>query len=334
MALFQQDIMLPKWFGDFGGDLSTGDLDERPARRAGEIQSLLPGAAFEEEFGRVLALVRPQPPAVRRQTTAGGRTLLCVPDVAWKYNLAGQLALARLRGVRHLCAGTFRKEQALAAAAACEALGLRLSLMLGRLPGADEALVRQLEQHGCEVDAQSCVQMFDLPHLYAPKLFSMEDPEVEAFPFAANYGDYPAPALAGALAGLYGKWLRARVGVPDVVAVPIADGTGAVGVLSAYIDEPCRCATVERPIAQEYHNGETLTTRAADNEEDNTVICPQLAHWWRSARVLRLGCDRFRPVDTSGWAGLGLSGAAARAAALADQAVPEWKTMMIVEGPA
>lgn len=332
MALFTQDLALPVWFGDFGGDLSTGDLDTRPACLAAQARRLMIGDAFEEEFWRVIELIAPGEPAVRRAQTRDGLELICVPDDGWKYNLAGQLALARLRGANRLCAGTFQKDYALAAAAACKALGLELSLMLSRALGQDDALVEQLKACGCRLDVESCVSMYDLPHLYAPKIFPMAEPGVEAFAFTANYGDYPAPALAGALAGIYGKRLKTLVGVPDAVVVPITEGTGAVAVLQAYLKERCVCTTVEQPIAQEYHNGETLVTRAADEDAPNTVLCPELAWWWRSAKVLRLGCDRMRPVDADAFLALGLSAAAARGAALAAAAVPGCKTMMIVEG--
>lgn len=336
MSLFDMDIKIPVWFGDFGGAISALELDPATAAFVAEVEGLLPTARFEKAFRGVLATVLEGVSdaaagsaggarALRRIAGQAGEEVVVAPDLAGFYNVAGQVALAVCRGEVALASGTYSRAAALAVARACAACDIALFLVLSRELSHDAELVDQLEGMGCTVDATTCDEVYDLPHLNVFNAAKMRGMDARIFPLAASYGSYPLPGLAGLLAGVYSYDLLKQIGAPGIAVVPIEDGTEAVGALRAFVERPLGAAasapviaaTAEYPICQEFHNGETLITRAADRDAPNTPICPELAHWWRTGSVRRLGCDRLRPVDDAYWKAQCLGDVTARAVALA-----------------
>ncbi len=301
MVRFSDGIKIPKWFGDFGGDLCFNDTDFiRKSPGVSEIEEILTTEEFESEFRKNLRLLNLPSLNVNEVHLEEGRLLLQTRCLARHYNLAAQLALAVIMGKTDIFIGTYSKEIAEAAAAICWDLSMSLTIVLSRRLGRDQELLERLRAYDCEVDADTCRQYFDLPYAYSEIPFFTEDNRY-AVPVEANYGSYPKPGLTGKLAGLYGEDLLKHLKeIPDCCAVYINTGTGAIGTFKALMAIGCTLMTVEDPVAHEYHlidtGAYTISTRNAKHEQMNTTLCPELVDWWRSGHVLRLGCDRVRPV--------------------------------------
>ena len=322
MSRFPKGLIIPKYFGDFGGDYSERDtVAPFKKTRAEHMERLLPSDAFAKKLSECLNVVLPSGlPHISKYDLTDGRQLFVAPALSRYYILAGYLALSLLDGWKKAVLGTYSKEAALIFASSCKALGLQAKLCLSRELGANEALVAQLRKVGCELDLDSCRALFDTPYCYV----NFDDAAgYSIIPIEANYGPYPQAALTGLLASLYGQDLLSTLGEhkPDAVVVKIKTGTEAVGVMSPLLDSDIRLATVEETVSKEFHLEDsgcyTLSTRSADNDEPDTTICPQVAYWWRMAKVLRLGCDRIFPVNTEKFDALPLSQASIRAASLA-----------------
>ena len=320
-----------RWFGDFGGGFCLDDItnydQEQVARR---LAGYLSQEEFLPLFQSMLELILPdgpQPPA--RFSLPEGRILYRVDNLSWYYNLAGQLALAKLDGKQILCTGTRVDSQCRLLAHTARTLGMELHLILSRSQAQNETLVAELTQLGCVLDRETCVKWPDSPYAYA--MYHCESSlTVFVLVLEANFGAYPYPSLAGLLAGKYGAQLYAQAArLPiDGIAVPVVTGTEAVGVLPPWLNAAPHplLMTVEDPICEEYHVTDmgtyTLATRSALREEPNTTLCPELVSWWRTAKVVRLGCDHYKAVDTDWLSSCGLTPAGARAAALAFSPTP------------
>lgn len=325
MGKFPQGMRIPKYYGDFGGDYSERDtVAPMKKERAEYLEKLLPTEEFAEKFDECLRVVLPGPISVKEYSVGDGRKICTAPAWARYYILAGYLALTAFDGRSKAVIGTYSKEMALAFAQACSKLGYGSKLCLSEALGKDAELVAYLKGLGAEVDTETCVKLFDTPYCY----INFDDAAgYSIIPVEANYGPYPQATLTGLFAGLYSFDLKAALGekLPECIAVAMTTGTDAIGALAAFMDEKdVVLATVEETVSKEFHledsGSYTLATRSADYDEPDTTICPQVAHWWRMAKVCRLGCDRIFPVNAKCFAELGLGTRAARAAALTFEA--------------
>lgn len=335
MAKFSDGLEIKKWFGDFGGDMlinnSMHKLDTLypPINK---IEAILASAEFEEKFRESLALLELKPIQIEEFELEDGRSVLKAECQAKHYNLAAQMALAVLREKNEIFIGTYSRKLAEAAAELSSKLGLSLTIALSRDLCEDSELIGKLEGFGGTVDAKSCVNELDLPYYYVPGLNTPN--AVHEITLEANFGAYPKPGLAGKLAGLFGEDLVDSLNSkPDCCAVYIDTGTGAIGTFKALMDTDCTLVTVESLVAQEYHTADmgayTISTRNEDHDR-NITICPELADWWRSGKVIRTGCDRVRAVDTDFLKGVDLSPSGLYAATLAFEKT-ECKKLLVLE---
>ena len=297
MLNFLDGVALTVWFGDFGGDIYTGDQTTYEEKTK-QIQEAISTERFEEDFWKIRRMILPREIKVKEYDLRKDRKLIVVPGFARYYNIAGQLALAKALGKKKILLGAEEKEAALTIGGACKELGFDMLAFLSCDLAEDQEFLSELKSFGCETDTETCKTYFDMPYVHVISA-SARMPESMVLPVTANYTEYPYPSLAGKFAAIYGTEIRKLVGEePDCIAAAIHDGTEAVGLLKAYRGTTCRLVTVERTVAQEYHSGESLMTRSADKAERNTILCPELANWWRMAEVMRLGCDRLLTVQT------------------------------------
>ena len=334
MGKFPEGIKIPKYFGDFGGDYSERDTVAPGKRtRAEYLEALLSSRAFAEKLDACLQVILPQTVDFQTYTLADGRRVHTAPALSRYYILAGYLAITAFDKRDKAVMGTYSREMAVAFARACRDLNFGARVCLSRALSEDTGLLEQLKNLRAEIDDRTCLELFDAPYAYV----NFDDAQgYSIVPVEANYGPYPQAALTGLLASLYGEDLKQAMGgeLPECVAVAVTTGTEAVGTFSALINGGCALATVEETVAKEFHLEDsgcyTLSTRSADYDEPDTTICPQLAHWWRMGKVARLGCDRIFPVDTAFLSELPLSRRAARAVALAFEAL-DCRDVLVLE---
>ena len=328
---------LRTWFGDFGGDAAIGDTNALlQGGLAAAVEGALADPRFETEFrGALAALGQDSPIGIAEYRTAAGTRVRIAPGLGVVYNIAGQLAVARLLGRNRIFAGSKDEQVVRLLAGGTAALGLHLKVILGRALSADRALVDELRSAGVEVDDHTCVEAFDLPESYVEEPFAGPVPGW-VMPLLANSGSAPMPAIAGTMAALYGAELAAGLdGLPSAIAAVTTDGTNALGALKEFLGSDCLLATVEDPVAQEFHIIDhgcyTLSVRRAAGSGPNLSLCPELVDLWRKGRVQRLGCDRLTGVESAELRALGLDPVAARAAVLTVEATGA-TDILIVEG--
>ncbi len=333
MLIFSEDVKLKKWFGEFGGDVFDNDF-QAIHDSAETIEKILCTEIFAEKFREILEIVLPKPLEIRRRSFDDQTELILFPAYGKYYSIAGQLALAQIQNKKKIYTAAYSGKAAEAIAKACHFLGMELKIILGRELSSDQERIAYMESLGAEVDSKTSTDLLDLPHYYLKPM--IKDPVYSSLLYVtANYGTYPYPSLVGELAGIYGRDLRELLTeVPDCLVVPIEDGTEAIALFKAFLNDGCALVTVEEPISQEYHLIDcctyTISTRSADREQRNTTICPELANWWREGRVMRLGCDRIKPVDISKLGRPEISPSTARAVSLACERTTS-KKMLVME---
>lgn len=323
MLKFSDGTKIPKWFGDLGGNLCVNDSDfarlDFPVER---FENLLRTEEFESVFRSVLDEILPYSLEIK-ECISGDIKIHIAPALVRYYSLAGHLSMAKVSGAKRIFSGTFRKDMAIAAAKGCELLRIPAEIALSRELSQDKNLIAAIRQRHVEVDDVTSVKYFNLP--YGKKEAPFErDKELYVIPLNANYGIYPKPGLTGILAGLYGEdLLRVMEGIPQCCTVPMETGLEALGAFKALKHTDMILCTSEKTVAQEYHGCDTGTytifTKGENQTGETTALCPELVSMWRSGRVRRLGCDRVTPVQTAAYCRAGLSGAAARAVALAEE---------------
>lgn len=322
---FKKDIKIPEWFGDFGGYIATDTDFLKHKIFIEEIENLLPTEKFDRLFIRNLNLIVPEEWNIEKIDLVDGRTIYVAPDLSRHYNLAGQLAIAEMLKRKIVQAGTNSKTMAIAFAEASKKLGFYVEIVLSEKLSNDSQLVEKLVGLGCKVDTTTCSTLLDIPHAYFERAFFTPE-ESYVVTLEANFGKYPKPGLVGLLAEFYGKDLKSHFDKnPECCVVPITTGTEAIGVLKAFLGDDCKLATVEMPVAQEFHVVEsgtyTLSTKGSFSKGENVSLCPELISWWRSGKVLRLGCDRLAPLNIDYLSKTNLDSTLSRAVALAFEKV-------------
>lgn len=253
MLNYTDGYEIPKWFGDFGGNICINDTDfARLSHPIEQYEHLLCSDEFEQKFSAVLADIIPCSINVKQVNTDKVKFRIA-PALARYYNLAGHLTLASLSGAERIFIGTYDADMALCAAKECEKLGLNLKVALSRRLAREEKIVNELCSLNAEVETQAVFDGFDLPYGQAEAPFE-RDSKLYPVPISANYGVYPKPGLSGIFAGLYGADLLKVLGenVGCIVA-PVDTGLEALGAFKAYKHTSAALCTCEETIASEYH---------------------------------------------------------------------------------
>jgi tryptophan synthase beta subunit len=327
-------MLFAEYYGDFGGifvpDSFTPDLD-RLAGKAGEI---VLSDSFEKSLKTGLKALGISGIKLKQFDIKGGCKVSHTFSQAEYFNIAGQTALGAELKAELLVCGADSEGLALAFARANRALNTRGLIFLNRQMGENADLVSQLEELSCEVDTQTCKELFNVPQMYAFQRYMENRNNRHFVPLQANIGPYPFPALVGYFANLYGrKLVGSLTSIPSYCVIPIKTGTNALGVFNALSSSEYKLVTVEEPVVQECHGAFcgnfTLFTRM-DAGGDATAICPQLGDWWRKGKVTRLGCDNPGIVATDDLADLPLPPDIRRAVALAIQEF-DCREMLVVE---
>ena len=285
-------------FGEFGGRYFDGEFLDMGSERNARLEELIQVPEFEEELRKE---VSDHVQIKADRFTYKNRNYISVSGYGKVYAIVGQILLAHKLGLDTVNMGTRSAYCAKLAAGYASAKGMKINICLSAKLSQNKKLVEDLKKVNANVDDSKCQAVFDIPEIFAfgnvmtnPNSFMIYD--------GANASNYPSPDLVGKLSSLYLKDLEGTVDLDqiDSFLVTIEEGTDAVG-LYEYLTEKGierQIITCEKAICQEYHNGESLITRAADPQEAYTTICPELAYLWRMGKVIRLGCDSYRILNT------------------------------------
>jgi tryptophan synthase beta subunit len=244
----------PGRYGEFGGQYLPETLMPAVADLEAAWLAAREDRAFQEELARVLRewVGRPTPlsEAPRLARSVGlARVLLKREDLAHtgahKINSAvGQALLAKRMGKRRIVAETGAGQHGVATAAACALLGLDCVVYMGT------------------VDARR-----QQPNVFRMKLLGAEVREVEAgsrtlkdavnealrdwvtnvrttyYLLGSAIGPHPYPAMVRDFQAIIGReareQARERLGrLPDAVVACVGGGSNAIGIFSAFLDDP------------------------------------------------------------------------------------------------
>lgn len=313
------------YFGDFGGMILPDAFSIELHTLADDAKRILPTEDFQSLFETLLSRI-PFSELRTKQTSDDG-TVTLVKSQAKYYIVAGHIALAKCRGIAKLSLASENDGVLRFAAEISNDMGFQLSVFLSSRQATDETLVKDLTDFGASVDAISCVNLFDRPHMYAFQKF-VGDREGTAFlADGAEVGCYPFPALSGLFASRFGMELRSRLPRrPDAVAATIQNGNGAVAAFRAFKDDACQFITVEEPVCQQFYvdsyGGATLSVRTAASGKHNNNLAGELCNLWRMAKVIRLGAENYtkteQPTD--------------RALMLIKERLGSYQSLLLVEG--
>lgn len=307
MKDYLRNLELKKKFGDFGGDYSIIDLDfgrKNISAEKDKIEKILKSDQFLNQFLRILPYFLPVQDKIQQYFLINDVKVTVIPKFGREYSLAGQLALAKLMHVQKIVFGTFYRDKAVQVAKVAKTLEFEeILVVLSRELCGDTELINILKSIGVNVNSERSVTHLNQPYAFGKGFFGIATNE---FYIAedANYGEWPTPALSGLLAGLYGVDIFSKLGfIPEAVISSVRTGTDCVGLIKSVVDTEMDLISYEQTISQEYHLMKdgcyTLATRSSDTEEPNNIICPELANWWRKGNVIRLGCDRLKPISIS-----------------------------------
>jgi tryptophan synthase beta chain len=244
----------PGRYGEFGGQYLPETLMPAVAELEQAWLAARADRVFQDELARVLRdwVGRPTPltDAPRLARAVGlARVLLKREDLAHtgahKINSAvGQALLAKRMGKRRIVAETGAGQHGVAAAAACALLGLECVVYMGT------------------VDARR-----QQPNVFRMKLLGAEVREVEAgsrtlkdavneairdwvtnvrttyYLLGSAIGPHPYPAMVRDFQAVIGQEARRQShevlgGLPDAVVACVGGGSNAIGIFSAFIEDP------------------------------------------------------------------------------------------------
>jgi tryptophan synthase beta chain len=244
----------PGRYGEFGGQYLPETLMPAVAELEAAWLEARGDAEFQRELARVLRdwVGRPTPlsDAPRLARAVGlARVFLKREDLAHtgahKINSAvGQALLARRMGKRRIVAETGAGQHGVASAAACALLGLECIVYMGSVDARrQQANVFRMKLLGAEVrevDAGSRTLKDAVNEAIRDWVTNVR---TTYYLLGSAIGPHPYPAMVRDFQAVIGREAReqtvAALGrLPDVVVACVGGGSNAIGIFSAFLDDP------------------------------------------------------------------------------------------------
>jgi tryptophan synthase beta subunit len=241
-------------YGEFGGQYLPETLMPAVAELEAAWVEARADAEFQAELARVLRdwVGRPTPltNAPRLAKAVGlARVLLKREDLAHtgahKINSAvGQALLAKRMGKHRVVAETGAGQHGVASAAACALLGLECVVYMGtvdaRRQHANVFRMKLLGAEVREVDAGSRTLKDAVNEAIRDWVTNVR---TTYYLLGSAIGPHPYPAMVRDFQAVIGREAREQTiamlgGLPDVVVACVGGGSNAIGIFSAFIDDP------------------------------------------------------------------------------------------------
>ncbi|MFT4262740.1 MAG: tryptophan synthase subunit beta [Nocardioides sp.] len=245
------------FFGGSAGGFGGKYMPEALMRALDEIdeawQEAKADPTFVREFDAILRdyanLPSPLYHAQRLSETVGRRILLKREDLnhtgAHKIrNVLGQALLTRRMGKRRVIAETGAGQHGVATATAAAYFGLDCTVYMGKVDTERQALnVARMQLLGAEVipvDTGSATLKDAINEAFRDWVANVEH---TAYLFGTAAGPHPFPTLVRDLTRGIGDEAREQVlrqygGLPDAVAACIGGGSNAIGLFTAFLEDP------------------------------------------------------------------------------------------------
>lgn len=281
---------LPPYFGKWGGffvpDPMTPALDDF----ASLAEEKITRSDFKSQLELALSGVGVAP--VDPKPVPNSHDVYSVQSTVLYFVAAGYALLAQASG-RELVCGAYSEAQASILTTICKKLSVPLALWLNVATGADENLVKALEDGGVKVNLDSCRTLFDEPDMYAFQKF-IADPEHYLWATLNTVtGPYPYPAMTGYFAHFYtdkvvGAASSLAAGKPATIAAAGYPGFSMAGLLFGAGMEKVKLVTYEPPVEKEREECYLgAYTRAVMIGKKDFILSPMLVNAWEGGRVER-----------------------------------------------
>lgn len=280
----------PPYFGKWGGFFVPDPLTPALDDFASLAEEKITQGDFKSQLelalsGMGVAPVDPKP-------VPNSRDVYSVQSTVLHFVAAGYALLAQASG-RELVCGAYSEAQASILTTICKKLSVPLVLWLNVATGADEKLVKALEDGGVKVNLDSCRTLFDEPDMYAFQKF-IADPEHYLWATLNTVtGPYPYPAMTGYFAHFYtDKAVETAnslaAGKPVTIAAAGYPGFSMAGLLFGDGKEKVKLVTYEPPVEKEREECYLgAYTRAAVIGKKDFILSPMLVNAWESDKVER-----------------------------------------------
>ncbi|HEY7409666.1 MAG TPA: tryptophan synthase subunit beta [Vicinamibacteria bacterium] len=243
-------------FGPYGGRYVPETLVDAHRELEAAWREARADAAFEEELADALRAYvgRPTPlTAARRLSEAlGCRLLLKREDLchtgAHKINNAlGQGLLARRMGKRRVVAETGAGQHGVATATVCAWLGLECVVYMGTEDMARQAPnVRRMKLLGAEVRGVESGARTLKDAINEALRDWVTNVRGTHYLLGSVLGAHPYPAMVRDFQAVIGREARAQLGAPpDVLVACVGGGSNAIGLFTAFLDDPVAMVGVE-----------------------------------------------------------------------------------------
>ena len=244
----------PGRYGEFGGQYLPETLMPAVADLEAAWHEAGADAAFQRELDRVLRdwVGRPTPltDAPRLAEAVGlRRVLLKREDLAHtgahKINSAvGQALLAKRMGKRRVVAETGAGQHGVASAAACALLGLDCVVYMGSVDAERQhANVFRMKLLGAEVRLVEAGSRTLKDAVNEAIRDWVTNVRTTYYLLGSAIGPHPYPAMVRDFQAVIGREAKEQSrallgGLPDVVVACVGGGSNAIGIFSAFVDDP------------------------------------------------------------------------------------------------
>jgi len=244
----------PGRYGEFGGQYLPETLMPAVADLEAAWLEARADAAFQRELDRVLRdwVGRPTPltDAPRLAEAVGlRRVLLKREDLAHtgahKINSAvGQALLAKRMGKRRVVAETGAGQHGVASAAACALLGLDCVVYMGSVDAERQhANVFRMKLLGAEVRLVEAGSRTLKDAVNEAIRDWVTNVRTTYYLLGSAIGPHPYPAMVRDFQAVIGREAKEQSrallgGLPDVVVACVGGGSNAIGIFSAFVDDP------------------------------------------------------------------------------------------------
>ncbi len=250
-----------RYFGRYGGQYVGEVLKPALAELEKAMQDILPGEAFQKEYQSLLRHYagRPTPLCFAENLTrelGGARIYLKLEGQAQTgahkiNNALGQVLLAKYMGKRRVIAETGAGQHGVAVAASAAKLGLECEVFMGSVDvQRQQPNVFLMKQFGAEVHPVELGSRTLKDAVNAALKYWVEESTNTFYVLGSALGPYPYPDLVREFQQVIGKETKTQLmelekRLPDTIIACCGGGSNAIGMFSAFLDDPVTLIAVE-----------------------------------------------------------------------------------------
>ncbi len=329
-----------KYFGSYGGQYVGEVLKPALGELEQAMTDIIPSGEFQREYQYLLKHFagRPTPLCFAENLTkmmGGAKIYIKLEGMAQTgahkiNNALGQVLLAKYMGKTHVIAETGAGQHGVATAAAAAKLGLECTVFMGAVDvKRQQPNVFLMKQFGAEVSTVQEGSRTLKDAVNAALKQWVEDSSRTSYVLGSALGPYPYPDLVRTFQEVIGRETRSQIleaegTLPQQVVACCGGGSNAVGIFSAFLDDPVSLTAVEAGgrgtgrgehaqrmsgqgemgIIEGYKSfflqdeeGQVLHTHSISAGLDYPGIGPQLAYLGETGRVKFTRADDRQALD-------------------------------------